>query len=189
MWLEITLCCANERRCYQRVQELFRPFSCKLFLRTSRQVLASLACGQATPLVLSRRSTLHGINSANKNFKYSERIKAIFSSSCCTFGLFILKRQSVHVRYHVEWCGAKFKWNYLQGRGEHGKPKSYFESLLAKNKAWRYNSSVHVPYDIHFHYWGHPCPEICHNGFSSGAVFSFHTVAALCQGIFGFLLG
>lgn len=61
----------------------------------------------------------------------SEHIQVIFSWSC-TFGLFRFKRQPVRLRYHVVWCGAKFKWNYLQGRGEHGKHKSYFESFYPR---------------------------------------------------------
>lgn len=59
------------------------------------------------------------------------------------------------------------------------------------NKALGYDTSasMHFPYDPHFYYLGHLCPEVCHIMFISAVlvVLSFHIVAALCQGIFGFL--
>lgn len=76
--------------------------------------------------------------------------------------------------YEVMWCVI---WGKVQAKLCTGQSWAWETqvrcALLWKhspqNKASRCNTSASVrfPYDIHFHYWGHPCPELCHIVFTS----------------------
>lgn len=148
MWLEITLCYANKRRCYKRVQEVFPTLLLQAFTNSA----------PGAGLIRMRASDPFGFE-----FGAQLCIASTAPIKTCVLKLF-LAQTAVPLAYlylNVSPCAYAIMW-YDVGRsssetiyraeGEHGKHKSHFESLFAKNKAWGYNSSVHVPYDIHFHY-------------------------------------
>lgn len=174
-----------------------RKFSSPPSSRFTAQVLASFMWASVAASLHSLTALKHSLHQIQMSCFLSVLLLNP-TGICILFNLHSQYPTSGHRVTSDVVLHEKVKRTYLQARAV-AQETPACTALLWKhspqNKAQRYHTSpsVHPLYTHSQVYsvtqWGHPYPGVCHVMINSTIllVLSFHTVAALCQGIFGFL--